>query len=122
MYVFTNYYLFIYYPTQNMQVRISDTGNIPHVTITGEHEERSDEHGFVSRKFTRRYAIPSDVDPSAITCDLSNNGLLTLHAPRMALTDTGSRAIPITYAGEQQQRPNEGADKMQERKSTERAG
>ncbi len=43
--------------------------------ITGKHEEKADEHGFVSRQFTRRYALPKDVDIKELQCNLSNQGL-----------------------------------------------
>ncbi len=84
--------------------------------ITGKHEEKADEHGFVSRQFTRRYALPKDVDIKELQCNLSNQGLsarvffvpptpiplagiLTLQAPRKQLTVTANntRAIPITH-------------------------
>merc|ERR1719481_1276585 len=32
------------------------------VEITGKHEERKDEHGFVSRCFTRKYTLPPNTD------------------------------------------------------------
>jgi hypothetical protein len=46
-----------------------------YLMITGKHEEKADEHGFVSRHFTRRYALPKDVDVKELHCDLSNKGL-----------------------------------------------
>uniref|UniRef100_A0A2K5CR71 SHSP domain-containing protein n=1 Tax=Aotus nancymaae TaxID=37293 RepID=A0A2K5CR71_AOTNA len=33
------------------------------VEIAGKHEERQDEHGFISRCFTRKYTLPPGVDP-----------------------------------------------------------
>ena len=38
------------------------------VIIRAKHEEREDEHGFVSREFTRRYLLPLGVDPEKVSC------------------------------------------------------
>lgn len=51
------------------------------VEITGQHQERKDEHGFVSRSFTRKYTLPSGVDGEKITSCLSPEGVLTVEAP-----------------------------------------
>ena len=87
-----------------------------YLLVTGKHEEKPDEHklGFVSRHFTRRYALPKDVDVKEMLCNLSDNGLcprplcahttplagiLTLQVPRkqLTLTANNTRAIPITH-------------------------
>ncbi|KAM4704303.1 alpha-crystallin B chain [Rhinophrynus dorsalis] len=65
------------------------------IEIHGKHEERQDEHGYVSRDFQRRYKIPVDVDPLSITSTLSPDGVLTVTAPRK-LADVPERSIPIT--------------------------
>ncbi|XP_041425223.1 alpha-crystallin B chain isoform X2 [Xenopus laevis] len=65
------------------------------IEIHGVHEERQDEHGFVSRDFQRRYKIPSDVDPQSITSTLSPDGVLTVSGPRK-LSEVPERSIPIT--------------------------
>ncbi|XP_067295816.1 heat shock protein beta-1 [Pseudorasbora parva] len=51
------------------------------VEITGKHEERKDEHGFVSRCFTRKYTLPPGVDSEKISSSLSPEGVLTIEAP-----------------------------------------
>uniref|UniRef100_A0A8D0L4I7 Heat shock protein beta-1 n=1 Tax=Sphenodon punctatus TaxID=8508 RepID=A0A8D0L4I7_SPHPU len=51
------------------------------VEITGKHEERQDEHGFISRCFTRKYTLPPGIDPAAVCSSLSPDGMLTLEAP-----------------------------------------
>jgi hypothetical protein len=48
-----------------------DTG---YLVVTGKHKEKADEHGFVSRSFTRRYALSKDVDMTALQCNVSNKG------------------------------------------------
>ncbi|NP_001008615.2 heat shock protein beta-1 [Danio rerio] len=49
--------------------------------ITGKHEERKDEHGFISRCFTRKYTLPPGVDSEKISSCLSPEGVLTVEAP-----------------------------------------
>ena len=48
----------------------------------GKHEERSDEHGYISRQFTRRYKVPDNVDPATIKSTLSSDGVLSVGAPK----------------------------------------
>ncbi|XP_071027331.1 heat shock protein beta-1-like [Oncorhynchus clarkii lewisi] len=51
------------------------------VEITGKHEERKDEHGFVSRCFTRKYTLPPMADAEKVTSTLSPEGVLTVETP-----------------------------------------
>ncbi|XP_005992294.1 heat shock protein beta-1 [Latimeria chalumnae] len=51
------------------------------IEITGKHEERQDEHGYISRCFTRKYTLPAGVDPAAVASSLSPEGVLTVEAP-----------------------------------------
>uniref|UniRef100_A0A3Q2GTN6 Heat shock protein beta-1 n=2 Tax=Equus TaxID=9789 RepID=A0A3Q2GTN6_HORSE len=50
------------------------------VEITGKHEERQDEHGYISRCFTRKYSLPPGVDPTLVSSSLSPEGTLTIEA------------------------------------------
>ncbi|KAK6476281.1 heat shock protein beta-1-like isoform X1 [Huso huso] len=52
-----------------------------YVEISGKHEERQDEHGFVSRCFTRKYKLPIGVSPQAIASSLSPEGVLSVDVP-----------------------------------------
>lgn len=52
-----------------------------YLQITGKHEERQDEHGGVSRCFTRKYKLPQGVDLQLISSSLSPEGLLFVEAP-----------------------------------------
>ncbi|XP_036380854.1 crystallin, alpha B, b [Megalops cyprinoides] len=65
------------------------------IEVHAKHEDRQDDHGFVSREFLRKYKIPVGVDPSTITSSLSSDGVLTITAPRK-LEDFPERSIPIT--------------------------
>lgn len=93
------------------------------VLVEGKHEERQDEHGFVSRQFSRRYMLPSewkgnnsislilfnyftltpslgDVNPDNVTSSLSSDGLLTITAPLKKLPPPATeRVVPISQTG-----------------------
>uniref|UniRef100_A0A1B6GR70 SHSP domain-containing protein n=1 Tax=Cuerna arida TaxID=1464854 RepID=A0A1B6GR70_9HEMI len=77
---------------EELTVKVVDN----YVVVEGKHEERSDEHGFVSRQFTRRYQLPENCDLQALQSSLSSDGVLQLTAPKKAIEDQGARAIPIT--------------------------
>ncbi|XP_068187021.1 heat shock protein beta-1 [Antennarius striatus] len=67
------------------------------VEITGKHEERKDEHGFVSRTFTRKYTLPPTANIEKVTSSLSPEGLLTVEAPLLVPAIKSSEtAIPVT--------------------------
>jgi len=68
------------------------------VVVEGKHEERQDEHGFISRQFQRRYKLPDDVEVDTIVSQLSSDGILTVFAPKKALPATaGERIVPISH-------------------------
>ncbi|XP_029375148.1 heat shock protein beta-1 [Echeneis naucrates] len=66
------------------------------VEISGKHEERKDEHGFVSRSFTRKYTLPSTANIEKVTSSLSPEGVLTIEAPliRPAI-ESSETTIPV---------------------------
>ncbi|KPP69966.1 heat shock protein beta-1-like [Scleropages formosus] len=67
------------------------------VEITGKHEERRDEHGFISRCFTRKYTLPPGVDVEKVTSSLSPEGVLTVEAPLAKPAIQASEiTIPVT--------------------------
>jgi len=65
------------------------------IVIEAKHEEKSDEHGYISRHFTRRYALPKGVDAEHVTSKLSADGVLTIEAPKKAIEAPGVRKVPI---------------------------
>lgn len=69
------------------------------VIIEGKHEEREDDHGFVSRQFTRRYALPKGYDPNTVSSTLSSDGVLTVKAPPPKANETNERVIQIQSTG-----------------------
>uniref|UniRef100_A0A4W5JST8 SHSP domain-containing protein n=1 Tax=Hucho hucho TaxID=62062 RepID=A0A4W5JST8_9TELE len=50
--------------------------------VSGNHSQRQDVHGFISRSFTRTYVLPVGVDPLLLFVDLSHDGILSVSAPR----------------------------------------
>ncbi|XP_036898951.1 alpha-crystallin A chain isoform X1 [Sturnira hondurensis] len=69
------------------------------VEIHGKHNERQDDHGYISREFHRRYRLPSSVDQSALSCSLSADGMLTFSGPKVLSGVDGGhseRAIPVS--------------------------
>ncbi|XP_026760324.1 protein lethal(2)essential for life-like [Galleria mellonella] len=70
-----------------------------YVVIEGKHEEKKDEHGYISRQFTRRYALPDGCNPETVESRLSSDGVLTVIAPKVAPALKNERAVPISQTG-----------------------
>ncbi|XP_065666099.1 heat shock protein 27 [Hydra vulgaris] len=49
--------------------------------VCGKHRNEN-ENGFESSEFHRKYTIPNDVDPTAITSNISQDGILHIEAPK----------------------------------------
>uniref|UniRef100_A0A182PDQ3 SHSP domain-containing protein n=1 Tax=Anopheles epiroticus TaxID=199890 RepID=A0A182PDQ3_9DIPT len=78
-------------------VKISDRS----IVVEGKHEEKQDEHGFVSRHFTRRYMLPNGHDPNDVVSTLSSDGVLTVTAPKKTLpAPNPERSVPIQQTGQ----------------------
>jgi len=67
-----------HFTPDELKVTISDG----RVVVEAKHEEKQDDHGHISRQFTRRYDLPEDVDEDAVVSHLSKEGVLTITAPR----------------------------------------
>ncbi|KAF9798284.1 hypothetical protein SFRURICE_012881 [Spodoptera frugiperda] len=70
-----------------------------YIVVEGQHEEKADEHGFVSRKFVRRFKLPEESNPDTVESRLSSDGILTVVAPKKAESVKGERPVPITHTG-----------------------
>lgn len=81
---------------EEITVKVTDDNVI---TIEGKHDERKDEHGYISRQFVRKYAIPSCHDMKQIESKLSSDGVLTITAPRNEEHRIVHRKIPICQTG-----------------------
>ncbi|CAK1595596.1 unnamed protein product [Parnassius mnemosyne] len=77
-----------------------------YVVIEGKHEEKKDEHGFISRQFKRRYALPEDCNPDTVESKLSSDGVLTVIAPKES-GSKGERAVPISHTGPVRRKPQD---------------
>ncbi|KAG5677480.1 hypothetical protein PVAND_007238 [Polypedilum vanderplanki] len=70
------------------------------IIIEGKHDEKQDEHGFVSRHFTRKYMLPSNYKSDNVTSTLSSDGILTISAiPPEPQPINQERSVPITHVG-----------------------
>nr|UQK61719.1 small heat shock protein [Magelona pitelkai] len=65
------------------------------LTIHAKHEEKEDEHGFISREFTRTYLLPKNVDPLTLTTKLTSDGVLNIAAPKKNALPPKERILPI---------------------------
>uniref|UniRef100_A0A6V7KX60 SHSP domain-containing protein n=1 Tax=Bracon brevicornis TaxID=1563983 RepID=A0A6V7KX60_9HYME len=70
------------------------------VTIEGKHDEKQDEHGWISRQFSRRYLIPEQCDIDQVQSKLSSDGVLSIIVPRKEVPKVeGEKTIPIQHTG-----------------------
>lgn len=51
-----------------------------YIVVEGKHEERQDDHGYISRQFVRKYSLPSGFHTKDVVSTLSSDGVLTLKA------------------------------------------
>ncbi|XP_017464919.1 PREDICTED: heat shock protein 23-like [Rhagoletis zephyria] len=82
------------------------------VVVEGKHEEREDEHGYISRNFVRRYILPKGYDASNVMGSLSSDGVLTVVAPKPYSEDkSNERVIQIQQTGPAHLNVNENPEK-----------
>lgn len=81
------------------EISVKATGDNT-ITIEGKHEEKQDEHGFISRHFVRRYVLPKGCDINQVASSLSSDGVLTITAPRAGADAIEQKNIPITQTGQ----------------------
>ncbi|XP_028830265.1 heat shock protein beta-1-like [Denticeps clupeoides] len=74
-----------------------------YLEIAGKHEERQDENGKVSRRFSRKYKLPPAVDRQHIRTSMSPDGILSVETllPASASTLPAEVAIPVQMQTEQ---------------------
>lgn len=59
---------------EEINVKVADK----EVIIEGKHEEKEDDHGFISRQFKRRYVLPSECPSEDIFSTITSDGILTV--------------------------------------------
>ncbi|XP_075162606.1 heat shock protein 23-like [Haematobia irritans] len=70
------------------------------IVVEGKHEEREDDHGYISRCFVRRYTLPKGYDPNSVVSTLSSDGVLIVRAPKPQIKDKDNeRIIQIQQVG-----------------------
>lgn len=69
------------------------------IVVEGKHEEKKDEHGYISRQFIRKYALPEEHDIRGISSTLSSDGILTIIAPKALESDSIEIMVPISCTG-----------------------
>ncbi|XP_018321197.1 protein lethal(2)essential for life-like [Agrilus planipennis] len=62
--------------------------------VEGQHNEKEDGQGYVSRHFIRKYDIPENSDTNRIECTLSTDGILLIEMPDRIEHE---RVIPIQF-------------------------
>lgn len=79
---------------EELEVKVGEN----YVVVHGKHEEKSDEHGFVSREFTRKYMLPKSCEMDSVASSFSPDGILTITASKKALEapKQKEREIPIS--------------------------
>ncbi|KAL7303727.1 hypothetical protein TKK_0003860 [Trichogramma kaykai] len=71
-----------------------------YVVIKAKHEEKRDEHGWISREFTRKYLIPEQCDIDQVVSKLSSDGVLSIQAPRKEQPKAkNEKVIKIEHTG-----------------------
>lgn len=69
------------------------------IVVEGKHEEKQDEHGLISRQFTRRFKLPDGINADAVESRLSSDGVLIVLAPKKVEAVKGEKSVPITPTG-----------------------
>ncbi|XP_017841028.2 heat shock protein 23 [Drosophila busckii] len=71
------------------------------IVVEGKHEEREDDHGYITRHFVRRYAMPPGYEAEKVASTLSSDGVLTVSVPKpAAIEDKGNeRIVQIQQVG-----------------------
>lgn len=70
------------------------------IVINAKHEEKKDNHGYISREFTRRYELPKDFKIEDVTSSLSSDGVLSIKCPKPpAIEGANQREIEIQQTG-----------------------
>lgn len=93
------------------------------VVVEGKHEEKQDEHGWISRQFVRKYLIPEQCDIDQVTSSLSSDAVLTITAPRKEKPKTHSeRSIAIEKTGKPalQEKPTPQKEQKEEKEKAEK--
>nr|AZM65802.1 small heat shock protein 21.26 [Monochamus alternatus] len=70
------------------------------IVVECKHEEKPDEHGYISRHFVRKYKVPKGHDITKCVSKLSSDGVLTVTAPKVDKKEKTEIEIPITFTNQ----------------------
>ncbi|XP_024278212.1 heat shock protein beta-8-like [Oncorhynchus tshawytscha] len=83
------------------------------VEVSGKHEEKQEEGGIVTKNFTKKIQIPTDVDPVTVFASLSPEGVLIIEArqspPYYLFSNEGPQGEMEEASQSQEARPQEAA-------------
>ncbi|KAK5972625.1 SHSP domain-containing protein [Trichostrongylus colubriformis] len=82
---------------ENLKVNIDGR----QLTIEGK-EERNEDNSYSMKSFVRQWMLPENVDLNAIRSSLSDNGRLSIEAPKLMKASDSGRSIPIERVSEKQ--------------------
>lgn len=86
------------------------------VVVEAKHEEKQDQHGWISRQFSRRYMIPGQCDIDQVSSSLSSDGILSITAPRKDKPKAqNEREIKIEHTGKPATIQEKVQEKVQEK-------
>lgn len=70
------------------------------IVVHAKHEEKRDDHGYISREFTRRYDLPKGFKVEEVTSSLSSDGVLSIKCPTApAIEGSNVRHVQIQQTG-----------------------
>lgn len=79
------------------EISVKTVDNV--IIVEAKHEERPDEHGYISRQFKRRYDLPKDFNAADVVSNLSSDGVLTIKAPHSPAIEGNVRHVQIQQTG-----------------------
>ncbi len=81
------------------EISVKIVGNT--IVVEANHEERKDEHGYISRQFKRRFTLPQGFNVKDVLTQLSSDGVLTVKVPpEIKAVDQGNvRVLQIQQTG-----------------------
>ncbi|KAH8364601.1 hypothetical protein KR084_008684 [Drosophila pseudotakahashii] len=86
-----------HFKPSELVVKVQDNS----VLVEGTHEEREDDHGFITRHFIRRYALPEGYEADKVASTLSSDGVLTVKVPKPPAIEekANERIVQIQQVG-----------------------
>jgi HSP20 family molecular chaperone IbpA len=74
------------------------------VRVEGKHADKRDDHGLISRTFSRVYDLPKSVQAQDISCVLLPGGVLEIAAPKAkGFSEAPMLTVPLTISDEAEQ-------------------